>query len=196
MADVLLGALGGVVVGVVVTLATARLTSKAPALSSAPSAGAPFGAVPCTPGAPTEPTPGSPLEPAASGAVSPDAGRKRARERIAARLEAGTASTDEVRFLKALCQSEDDNACVARANAVLSPGNAAPAEPATSGGATDQALSEEKRKRAKTALSTKVDAGKASTSEIQMLKALCQADNDKACVARANAALNKSLDTR
>lgn len=58
----------------------------------------------------------------------------------------------------------------------------------------DDVLSEEKRKRAKAGLESKVASGKASTTEIRTLKALCQSDGDKACVARANAALAKGAD--
>jgi ABC transport system ATP-binding/permease protein len=58
----------------------------------------------------------------------------------------------------------------------------------------DDVLSEEKRKRAKAGLEGRVASGKASTGEIRMLKALCQSDGDKACVARANAALAKGAE--
>jgi hypothetical protein len=79
------------------------------------------------------------------------------------------------------------------------PGTAKTAKPPAggdtgSGLSGDDALSEEKRKRAKAGLDSKVGSGKASTQEIRMLKALCQSDGDKACVARANAALQKAAE--
>jgi ABC transport system ATP-binding/permease protein len=76
------------------------------------------------------------------------------------------------------------------------PAKTASKTPSGDGGGigVDDVLSEEKRKRAKAGLENKVASGKASTNEIRTLKALCQSDGDKACVARANAALAKGAE--
>lgn len=66
--------------------------------------------------------------------------------------------------------------------------------PGESGAAPGDVVTEDGRKKEKARLDSRVGSGKASVGEIRMLKALCQSDGDKACVGRANAALQKGAE--
>ena len=118
----------GLLVGVAATLGVVRLAAR-PAPQPEPFA-APSPPTPLPPrSAPCPPTATVAAAKADTANVDFAAGedmRRRERNRLMAKLDAGQAHDADVRMLKALCQSEGDKPCVARANEELAKRRGAP----------------------------------------------------------------------